>query len=235
MIKLSPLLVISLTSTLFANTPTSLKTVEKIKVYNVPFSKTFAITGDNVTRFIKNEIPSDLKKRQSKSSDYLFHSADGNMMLVIKNKKSHVQNYNNMLKVVQEYARKNIPNTNEERMSSMFSLLKLKDTSLFNAEQSSNTFASVKSSTREKLLRDVVNNTDTTLDFTQLTVNELLEYFIGNYQSINLESPPSFEEDIRLQLVTEIKKQLRSNSSVDSDWIEYDISLEELKQLETLI
>lgn len=227
---------VATTSMYAISTPDELKTSERIKVYDVPYNKTFKINSKNVEAFIGNEVPVDIKKRTSVSSDVLFHSKDNTMMLIIRQKKSPVQNYNNMLKIVNEYALKNIPKANKKRMNEMFALLALEQRSVALEDRvSNNDFTDAKNKQRANIIKDIEQYTSNAIDYNQLTFNEILDYFINNYYSINIIKKDTHDEDIRLQLVSQIKKHIADSQLVDPDLIEYEITLEELRQLKKVL
>lgn len=206
---------------------------EKIYVYDVKIQDAFKADAETIKNFTDKATPSDIFKKDGIDNGRVFESKNNNIIVVIKNDKKHIENFNNILSIAYEYAEKNIHLVNKDRLKDTIAMLKLKSEKAESEPYSEYKRLAKKESV--ETYRDIRDRTSNELDYYELSGKELVSYFIENYFEINQTRQAYAEDDKRLELVSLLKKRLSSHPDIDTSLIEYDITLTELKNLKKLI
>lgn len=213
---------------------------QKINVYSVPSGEVNDLNAKTLNKYI-NKKPLYTISESVSSGKTMITTLNNEVAIVMDKNRNPIANYNDILKLAEIYAQKNIPLIDKERLSNSLKSAKMKNTyddSKYKTDNNEELIVAIKENKQAKIKQEVKAGTmpsSTGIDFNDLSLMDNINYFIEHYRTINKTQPTDLAKDTRYHLVKSIKQKLASHKSIDSTAIDYSINLEELKLLKSTI
>ena len=204
---------------------------QKINVYNVPLNDVKNITPQTVDNITKNN-PLYSVSQAASSGKIILKTSNDDIIVVINKNRNPILNYNDILTIASKYAEKNIPLVDINRINKTINFARLQTSATEKKENHDNNQELI---TALKKNPKAVASSTSSIDFSDFTLINTLNYFIENYSKINKNQTGNDSTDTRYQLVKNIKEKLAPYTYIDSSLIDYNITLEELKLLKTTL
>jgi len=204
---------------------------QKINVYNVPLNDVKNITPQTVDNITKNNPLYSVSQGVS-SGKIILKTNNDDIIVVINKNRNPILNYNDILTIASKYAEKNIPLVDINRINKSINFARLQTSVTEKKENHDNNQELI--TALKKNPKHIVSSTNS-IDFSDFTLINSLNYFIENYSKINKTQTGNDSTDTRYQLVKNIKEKLAPYTYIDSSLIDYNITLEELKLLKTTL
>lgn len=207
---------------------------QKIRVFNMPHNEVDDLNSKKIKEYT-NKTPLYSVSQALSPDKTMIRTKDENVVLVINKNRNPILNYNDMLLVLEKYAHENIPMIDKQRISNTLKTAKIQTSINEEKYKNDNNEELIVAIKENKNKNVAASSSSTGIDFSSLSIIDTINYFIENYQTINKTQLTDLKKDTRYHLVKNIKQKVVKYPDLDSNAIDYSITLEELKLLKNTI